>query len=225
MKQFLRYSLILTMAASGFMFAACQGEDGEPGPTGAQGEKGDKGDTGATGEDGIGFEEALQYGSITVQFKGIGPDNVAFDKTLDFDFCPPGPEAIRSSGIEQSEDAAFITLARYSGVKISDWRNYGTRNLVTFAFNKRATNEASSLQVGISVGLTTSDAKFFKISNNVDFAVSDENITGYSFNAVTGDLKFKFHDVLASEDNETGHDLEIIADINVKALQNLGGPK
>jgi hypothetical protein len=226
MKQFVKYSLTLAIAASGFIFAACEGEDGDPGAAGAQGDKGTKGDTGAEGENGIGFDEALQYGNIVMQLKGTRTDGVAFDEMIDFKFCPPGPDAIEASEVQQNESGSLsFSLARFNAVRVSDNSDYGTNSAVALYLNKSENDEESSLVIVLSVGIISDDAKFFRIYNDYSYPISEENLTDYSFNSVTSELKFKFHGVFPADENDTNHDLEVTANVNVKVLQNLVSPK
>lgn len=218
MKQLLKFGLIFTIATSGFMFTACEGEDGEPGVAGAQGEKGDVGDTGA---EGVGFNEALQYGNIVVQFKGTRADNVAFNKTIDFKFCPTGPDAANYSYASpyQTEGGAAIDfrIGRFNSVVVSDFSEGGSNSFVSFDFTKY--EEESYVDLDLNVGIVSDDMKFFTLWDDYSEIPFSEAVSEYSFNSVTSELKFKFHLVVPEESNSTGHELEISADVNTKVLQ------
>jgi hypothetical protein len=216
----LRFVLICTIASSALL-AACAGEDGDPGVAGTQGEQGDKGDAGADGENGVGYDESTQLGNIVVTFKGTRPDDEPFEKTFDFKFSPTGPDAadyaLTVPFDNEGSTGRYFYLQRYSSVVIVDFADYGTNNYVYFDFNKYDEDE-SYIVFYASVGFVSDDMKFFRISDN--FADDFSNVaTDYSFNSVTGELKFKYHAMMPADDNDTGHDLDVTADVNVKVLE------
>ncbi|MBT1686754.1 collagen-like triple helix repeat-containing protein [Dawidia soli] len=219
MKQLLTFGLICTIATSGFLFTACEGEDGEPGAAGPQGEKGDKGDA---GEDGVGFDEAVQYGNIVVQFKGARADGVAFNKTIDFKFSPTGPDAAYYSYATpyQTEGGAVteFRIQRFNSAVVSDYSEGGSNSSVAFHFNKYEEGE-SYIDLDLNVAIVSDDLKFFILGDDYYENTFSETVSEYSFNSVTSELKFTFHLVVPEENNSTGHELEITADVNTKVLQ------
>ncbi|MBT1708102.1 hypothetical protein KK062_07705 [Fulvivirgaceae bacterium PWU5] len=220
MKQLLKFGLMFTIATSGLMFTACEGEDGDPGAVGPQGEKGDKGDT---GEQGLGFDEAVQYGNIAVQFKGTRADNVTFNKTIDFKFCPTGPDASYYSYASpyQTEGGTSVTefrIERFNSVVVSDDSEGGSNSSIRFRFNKYE-EEESYIDLDLNVAIVSDDMKFFTLWDDYSEITFSEVVSEYSFNSVTSELKFKFHLIVPEESNSTGHDLEITADVNTKVLQ------
>jgi hypothetical protein len=227
MKQLLKFGLIFTIATSGLLFTACQGEDGDPGAVGPQGDKGDKGDT---GEEGVGFDEATQYGNITVQFKGTRIDNKAFDQTVNFKFSPIGPDAANASGVwdYNNEDGSGteFNLSRYNSAIVS--YSEGSSNSY-FQLNYIKLDEGDSyVRLGTNVAIVSDDMKFFSLYRYL-YASSfsaEETVTEYDFNSATGTLKFKFKAVIPANGdyNNTGHELEISADVNVIVLQSIQIP-
>lgn len=219
MKQLLTFGLICTIAISGLLFTACEGEDGEPGATGAQGEKGDKGDA---GEDGVGFDEAVQYGNISVQFKGTRMDGVAFNKTIDFKFCPTGPDAAYHSYASPYEtEGGAVTefrIIRFSSAVMTDNSEGGSNNSIDFHLSKYEENE-SYIELDLNTAIVSDDLKVFTLYDDFSEILFSETVSEYSFNSVTSELKFKFHFVVPEDNNSTNHELEITADVNTKVLQ------
>jgi hypothetical protein len=221
MKQLLTFGLIFTMATSGLLFTACEGEDGEPG---AIGDKGDKGDTGDTGANGVGFDEATQYGNVVVRYKGTRIDDVAFDQTVDFKFSPIGPDVTYTSSVweyesEGGETETDFDITRYNSAIISP--SEGSNSYIDIDYD-RYSNGGDYLQFNTYVAIISSDRKFFRLNQYFGLDAS-EAVTEYNFNSATGELKFKFHVLVPANDeyNRTGHEIDITADVNVKVFTSL----
>lgn len=221
MKKLIKFGLIFTMAATGFVFTACQ--DGEPGPTGTQGEKGEKGDVGDTGANGDGYDELTPYGNIVVRYKGTRTDDVAFDKTIDFKFSPVGPDVSDFSRVwewEEGSTGRTFQAERYSSPAVVN--GYGTNNYAGFWFPRPDDQEEDyEIYVYSYTSILSDDMKFFALDLGQYFSVA-ETITDYSFTSATGELKFKFHVVIPANQNETNHELDIAADVNVKVVSAIG---
>lgn len=226
MKQLIKIGFIFTIATSGLIFTAC--EDGDPGIAGAQGEKGEKGDTGNTGENGVGYTEATQYGNIVVQYKGIRPDDVPFDKTINFKYAISGPDVMYTSVWDNNNDGTDLefNVYRYSSAVTSDNYEGGSNSSVGFTLRQIVGNEQESyIQISNNVAIISDDFKVFRLySGENQFSIS-ETVSGYSFNSPTGELKFKFNTTFPADENATGHDLEITADVNVKVVEALDTPR
>lgn len=217
MKQLLTFGLIFTIATSGFLFTACEGEDGEPGPAG------EKGDTGANG---VGFDETTQYGNIVVRYKGTRIDNAAFDKTIDYKFSSTGPDLANTSAVWQYSGEGDVTttefdINRYSAPFVSYGEGSSNSNIRLHYYHN--SNGDSYVEMSTYVAIISDDMKFFNLSFwNYGYDASDV-ITDYAFTAATGDVKFKFKTVIPANDegNNTGHDIEITADVTAKVLQGV----
>jgi hypothetical protein len=220
MKKLLRFGLICTIASSALLIASCAGEDGDPGATGAQGEKGDTGDTGTDGEDGAGYEDATRYGNILVKFAGLRPDDKPFEQTIDFKFGVSGPDAQDYSYVYQVEGEGGMgynfSATRYSAAAIVDNPDYSTNNSIYISGYKYDVGE-STVYLEMNIGFVTDDMKFFRVDDAFS-TTFEESVTDYSFTSATGELKFHLHFV--GESADTGHELDITADVNVTVLQS-----
>ncbi|MBT1708101.1 hypothetical protein KK062_07700 [Fulvivirgaceae bacterium PWU5] len=227
MKQLIKFGFIFTIFTSGLIFTAC--EDGEPGIAGAQGEKGENGDLGDTGENGVGYTEATQYGNIVVQYKGTRPDDVPFDKTINFKYAIDGPDVRYTSNVwDNNNDGTDLEFGvyRYSSAVTLDNYESGSNNYVGFRLRQTTLEgEESYIQIFNNVAIISDDFKFFTLyTSENQFSVS-ETLSGYSFTSATGELKFKFNTTLPADGNATGHELEITADVNVKVIEDVDTPK
>lgn len=229
MKQLIKLGLIFTIATAGLIFTAC--EDGEPGIAGAQGGKGEKGDTGDNGENATGYSEATQYGAIAIRYKGIRIDNVPFDKTINFKYAPTGPDLTGNSTVwdyNYDQTDLEFSVFRHSSVVISERGADGGGSNNTVGFMLRVFDDGereSYIQIFNNVAIISDDFKFFTlfIGEN-QFSVS-ETVSDYSFNSATGELKFKFETTFPANENPTGHELTLSADVNVKVLENVESPR
>jgi hypothetical protein len=225
MKKIINYSLILAVAASAFMFTAC--EDGDPGVSGPQGEQGTKGDTGDAGDDGLGFGEAAQYGNIVVTFKGTRIDDQPFEKTLNFKFAVQGPDLAEDSYVSKYDNEGNtgfdFSATRFHSVVVPDETMNGSNSNAGFDFSMPddGNQEGLIIRFGVNVGIVSDDFKYFLLDHSREYQI-DETVTEYSFNAATGELKFKFNTISPADDNDTDHALEITADVNVKVVENIG---
>jgi hypothetical protein len=219
MKNFIKLSLIFSVAAaSGFFFTACQ--DGEPGPSGTQGEKGVKGDAGDTGANGVGYDDFPSYGNIVMRYQGTRIDGVAFDKTIDFKFAPSGIDASQYSGVfdwTEGSPGRTFQIDRYSLPAIV--HGYTASNAVGVWYSRPDDEEEEAyLSVYSYTSIYSDDMKFFRLGLYLEYPPS-ETVTEYSFNSATGELAFKFHAVVPADQNETDHDLDLTADVNVKVMK------
>ncbi|MBT1686753.1 collagen-like triple helix repeat-containing protein [Dawidia soli] len=227
MKQLIKIGLMFAIAASGFMFTAC--EDGDPGIAGAQGEKGEKGDAGDTGENGVGYNEATQYGNISVQYKGVRADDVPFDKTINFKYAISGPDVMYTSAVwDYNYDETDLEFAvyRFSSAVTADNYEGGSNNRVGFTL--RAFNDGereSYIQIFNNVAIISDDFRVFTLYTGENQFPTSETVSDYSFNSATGALKFKFDATFPADQNPTGHELTISADVNVKVVENVDTPK
>ncbi len=231
MKQVLKFGLMLSIAFSGMMFTGCSGEDGDPGvmgDTGAEGDKGDtgdKGDKGDQGDDGVGLEDELKYGSITVTYTGTRPDEVAFTKTIVYKFTPIGAnDLMEYSGASMNEEtgADEYRVMRFLGtvddvyqenyIHLNLIREIGEGDAVVYSFD----------DFEVYSNITTDDFKFFVITDDFNAYASEAGITGFSYNTATGALQFASEFTVIGEDNDTGFDLTVSATVDVKVFQNIG---
>jgi hypothetical protein len=235
MKQLLKFGAILTIATSGLMFTACEGEDGDPGAKGDKGDQGDagsKGDKGDKGDNGEGFDEAVQYGNIVVQFTGTRRDGVDFDQTVDYKFAPlgtgsgEGPSLIGSSyGYTDGENYSAFNVGRFLG-SVDD---YYDQSRIIVNFNRYLSEgndivfETNTLE--LHNAFTTEDYKYFRIDGDFGGYISAENYSDYSYNPETGSLKFKINATIPGEDNQTGNDLIVSITADAKVLQEVDYPK
>jgi hypothetical protein len=214
------------VAISGFMFSACQGEDGEPGATGPQGEKGDKGDT---GEQGVGFDESTTLGNIVVRYKGTRADNVPFDETIDFKFAPTGPNAVEYSyasrfSVNDGFTGYEFGVARVDAPMVTPDSEGSNNNLAGFRITKYdGTEMESTVQLYSTVIFASDDMKYFTLNVGENNTSISDAITDFSFSSVTGELKFKFEWLLPANmgNNQTGHPIEFTADVDVKVFQDI----
>jgi hypothetical protein len=230
MKQIIKFGLMLTVATTGFLFTGC-GEDGDPGVAGDQGEQGDKGDTGDTGAHGVGYDEAVQYGNVVVQYTGTRPDNVAFNETVDYKYAPlgtgdgEGTSLLDNSSGYADGDYSSFRVGRFVG-SVDD---YYAQSRVIINF-ERYPDEGEVLQfqtysLNLDAAFTTSDYKYFKIQGNFSGFVSTENYSDYSYTPETGSLKFKINVTIPAEDNDTRNELTVSVTVDVKVFQNVETPR
>jgi hypothetical protein len=222
MKQVLKFGLMFSIAFSSMMFTGCTGEDGDPGAigeTGAQGDKGDKGDNG------VGLEDELKYGSITITYTGTRPDEVAFTKTITYKFAPIGAYDLlewSGTGINGETGADEYKVMRFLG-SVDDvyQENYINLNL------ERGVGEGDAIvynfdDFDVYSNITTDDFKYFVIDDEFRSYASEAGVTGFSYTAATGALKFASEFTVPGESNDTGFDLKVSATVDVKVFQNIG---
>jgi hypothetical protein len=226
MQQLLKFGLIFTIATSGLVFSACDGEDGDPGAAGSKGEKGDKGDI---GDQGAGFDEAVQYGHIVVRYTGTRSDGLAFDETVDYRFAPLSPndddeesDLFYNSGTISEENVRAFRVGRFLGsIDDSDDRSSVTVGLMRALEGDKEQFDLFDLL--LEAALTTDDYKYFSIRQNIAEFVSSEDISEYSYTPTTGSLKVKIDTTLPGENNETGNELTLSITVDATVFENLQG--
>ncbi|MBT1686752.1 hypothetical protein [Dawidia soli] len=222
MKKVLKFGLMLSIAFSGMMFTGCEGEEGDPGATGAAGEKGDKGDK---GDDGVGLEDELKYGSITVTYTGTRPDEVAFTKTITYKFAPIGANDLieySGSGINEETGADQYRVMRFLGSVDDVYQE----NYINLRLN-RAVGEGDAIVYSFNdfevySNITTDDFKYFIINGEFNSYASEAGVTGFSYDPATGALKFASEFTVPGENNDTGFDLNVSTTVDAKVFQNIG---
>jgi hypothetical protein len=225
MQQLLKFGLIFTIAASGLVFTACDGEDGDPGAAGAKGENGGKGDT---GDQGAGFDEAVQYGHIVVQYTGTRSDGIDFNETLDYRFAPLGPSddndfgLFNNSGTASNEDTRAFRVGRFLG-SVDDSNGQSSVTVGIIRSTEGDEEKLGMFTLLVDAALTTDDYKYFSISQDITRFISPEDISGYSYTPTTGSLKVKIDTTIPGENNETGNELTLSITVDATVFENLQG--
>lgn len=229
MKQLLTFGLICTIATSGLLFTACQGEDGDPGATGPQG---DKGDAGAKGDNGEGYDEAVQYGNIVVQYSGTRPDGIDFSKTVDYKFAPlgtgqgEGPNLYGNSyASPDGENYTAFGVGRFLG-SVDDYYDQSGSTIRFSRYLDEGNNivfETNALE--LHNAFATDDYKYFRIDGDFQGYINSEDYSDFSYTPETGSLKFKINVEIPGEDNSTGYDLTLSITADVKVFQYVDFPR
>ncbi|WP_103865833.1 collagen-like protein [Aquimarina sp. I32.4] len=207
---------------------SCEGEDGENGIdgvngiSGVDGSNGANGQNGANGENGVGFDELTKYGKIILDIAGTRSDNVAFAHTAELKFIHND-----SGNNEVFYDAPNIGFSVTRFVNSPDSREDSSVRLFLFVNDAGLPTQNFGFNVRFDdYSVISDDLKYFDIHDTYgqsDLGVSDANITGYSFDEATNNLRCTFMMTVAGTNNITGNDMIISGTVDVIVLENLGG--
>lgn len=167
-------------------------------------------DDGKDGLDGIEFDGLTEYGSVKITISGKRSDGIAFNETVEFPY---------SSIITEDGSSVFVEngtrgfeIMRYQAVPNTD-----DNTSYVSLLSPETTPGTLLTYVGLSVSFTTADFKYFTVSF---YNLMDEP-TGYSYDEKTGALKYRVSGVIPASQNETGYDLSLTADVDVKVFPKI----
>lgn len=199
---------ILFMAS--LLLAGCK--DGDPGPTGQTGATGTAGATGAkgtTGTTGLGFDNSVKDGNVAVTLSGKNPSNVDFTSLLDFKYSLDGGSPADDAKVTTDNDGTkTFYVVRYLGAVDEHYNN----DYIQIEFQVTSAG-VITLDYLYVTGVVINGKDYFGISEGDDGNVT---LTGYSYDATTGHLKFNFT-MTATSSYSTGYDLAVsgVASVNV----------
>ncbi len=167
-------------------------------------------DDGKNGLDGTEFDGLTEYGSVKMTLSGKRSDGIAFNETVEFPYSSIIADDGSSVFVENGRRA--FEIMRYQAVPNTD------DNTSYVSLDSHETTPGTLLSyVGLSVSFTTADFKYFNISF---YNVMDQP-TEYSYDEKTGALKYRVSGVIPASQNETGYDLTVSADVDVKVFATI----
>ncbi|GAA4276908.1 hypothetical protein [Aquimarina mytili] len=220
------YLKSIAICALGMLLTNCEGEDGINGINGLDGENGIDGIAGINGENGVGFDELTQFGSITITFEGIRPDDVAFLDTAEFKYTAiEGDQLDENSSVEVSDSEISFDAVRFLSAP-DDVYQETLVELDLDITNPGQDDEAIDFSLEVDdYAIISDDFKYVVIDDgefsNTDAGVTNFVITNYSFNEDTHNLVFSFSFDVAGDSNETGNDLSISGEVDIIVLEEV----
>ncbi len=228
----------MMMVTTVVFFNSCK--EGPVGEIGPKGETGDQGPTGATGadgaagidgENGYGYEEALESGYIALVLEGTRPDDVAFEDSLVFQFCPIEMVPYLSTYYyDELNDQYEFYLTRFidNNQEVNLRSDPSTKIIqIGFVYDGENISVEGASYTEDAVTLVFDDYKIFSIDfydNPLDYLEAD-GITNYSFDPETGKVTLKLDIVVPNTVNNTGNELHMVAYINAVVYKNLNPDK
>jgi hypothetical protein len=172
--------------------------------------------SGCNGEDGDpapGVEEATQAGNIVMTFTGTY-EGKAFSRTVDYKYAPAGAPY----GSIWRTDANELIIAEVMREALPN-----SREAAGFALYLEDSNPRLR-HILATAFITVADRKAFFISPTRDYVYEYAEVSDYSFNSSTGELKAKYAYTCAAGEygNITESDINITVDIHVTLTQLLG---
>ncbi|MBS9460774.1 hypothetical protein KIM67_00010 [Flagellimonas sp. 389] len=206
----------------------CQGADGTDGTNGEDGENGTNGENGT---DGVGLEDMLKYGSITVNLQGTRPDGMAFTDAEVFRYTPVDgddidtynsvvPTAVGPDVEYQFEIRRFLSTpdevyqVAYVDISISI-TNPGEPSEV---FNQATVQLNNYAVIG-------NDNKYFVLDDdpydNDGPGISGFMIMDVAFDTTTNNLAFNYSFTVAAANNDSENDLDVSGSVDVFVLEQI----
>ncbi|WP_318344028.1 hypothetical protein [Flagellimonas baculiformis] len=223
--------IFMAMAAVALSLASCS--DGEDGTNGVNGRGGIDGANGADGQDGIDGQdgrgsEFTKYGDISLNLEGTRADGIPFQDSALFKcmFVGADPYNIEYSNtvhtfthLVGNKPVHRFRVARFLSVP-DDWYQ---ENLMYFDLSVAHLGgdeqEVLSFEYLIhQYAVIGDDSKYFVIDHSYDHNdLSDLNIDGLVFDETKDNrLTFSYSFSLPGNYNETGHELHISGNVDVK---------
>jgi hypothetical protein len=227
----------------------CKGDAGDPGPAGAPGTNGADG---ADGTNGVGFDDAVSRGGVTVYLDGTRPDGVAFKDTLNFAYSSSNL-GNSSSYFDAPADSDVETgIQRYLGYNgqndNSAWTWVGTEVWFNSApATKKDTSKYIDFEVYAPVTFPK-EGKYFQLVIGacyngcyddayfgIDYAndgtaqsytgnVSDSTFTGYKYDTISGGLQYKSKFTVPDYGNSTGYSLKVTVVTDATVYRTIYNP-
>ncbi len=177
------------------------------------------------GKDGVGFEELVKFGDVKLTLTGVRPDDVSFSKTTAFKFTSvEGSDYSSSNSVQPNGSDLTFNILRY----LSSPDDVFQESTVSFSLNVTdaglATEalELNSFRIE-NFAVVGDDLKYFVLSDSYDTTSPSTNIqiTNYSFNDTTNELKFSFSFDVPALNNDSDHDLNVKGEVKVIVLEEI----
>jgi hypothetical protein len=173
----------------------------------------------------IGLNDATKYGFIKLTLEGFRPDGEAYEVTKNFKFASStGP--YNSSSVNTYVDGDTyrdFDVARFIGPineSLDGEENSVDLNLyVNEGDSEEDEPDFVESGFGIETAVTTSDKKFFYVSEYI--GIDSEDVTSYKYNPETGKLSFKFTKTLTAQENNSGFPLTVTVNVNATVFEEL----
>nr|WP_297787744.1 hypothetical protein [uncultured Allomuricauda sp.] len=185
---------------------------------------------GADGIDGVGLEEMIQYGSISLNLNGTRTDGIPFESFDTFRFTPIGTfswiEDVNRVNIEESEDNIIYTFsaARFLSSPDDVYNDGGVHFYGEFANLGEPSEELLEASIDIDYTIFTNDNKYFtmnEIFHSGGVGVSDFEFTDFVFNSESNNLSFSYSFEVLAANNSTGNPLTVSGDVDVYLLEQV----
>ena len=196
------------------------GVDGADGINGSDGVDGD-GVDGADGEDGLGLNDLAKFGAISLNLSGTRPDEVEFAHESTLKFVPNRSEG---NSVRFQDNNIIFDLHRFLGTPDSHLAS--SVRLMLQINDAGLETQNYAFNIGFNdYKIIFDDLKFmtmYSSFNQGQTGVTNFEITDYSFDDTTNNLKFSFSLDVAGANNPTEHDISISGTVDTIVLEQLG---
>ncbi|WP_130735066.1 hypothetical protein [Flavobacterium sp. J27] len=182
-------------------------------------------DDGKDGENGVGFDELTKFGVVKLTLTGVRPDEVPFSKTTAFKFTSvEGSDYNSSNSVQPSGSNLTFNILRY----LSSPDDVFQESTVSFSLDVTDAGLATqaldlnSFRIE-NFAVVGDDLKYFVLSDSYNTTSTSANfqISNYTFNDATNELKFTFSFDVPASDNDSEHDMKVKGEVNVIVLEEI----
>ena len=217
--------IFISLLTLGLGLVSCSdGEDGLPGPNGdpglagADGNPGDPGTDGNDGSNGVGYDEMVQYGSVTIHLEGIRPDAIPFEYATEFKFSNTEVH----DGIHVSNNTTNLYHAKFLGNPDETYQNTYQATALSIVNLGEANEAFTHFTYTISnLAVVGDDNKYFVLHLEFGQADPTDIIQDFVFDPSENHLTYTYSFVVNSENNTSGHDLTVSGEVDVYLLDEL----
>lgn len=227
---------IVCIACLSIFFVNCEAEDGAQGPNGLNGIDGTDGINGVDGidgENGVGFEELTQFGSISLTLNGTRFDtNEAFTDTKTLAFTAIDANSLidhNSFTVESTPvQSTNFNLLRFLNTPDDDSQEFTTEigfNVINLGTDTQEFQFTIELN---EYNIVFEDLVVLQMNNTFDNQGEEEpmsnlSITNFNFNEGTQNLTFSFSFDVDGANNDSTNDLTISGEVDVIVLKAIPG--
>lgn len=219
--------IFITLLTLGLGLVSCSdGEDGLPGPNGdpglagADGNPGDPGTDGNDGSNGVGYDEMVQYGSVTVNLEGIRPDGELFENAVEFKFT--SKDEFLLDGINLLDNVTSLSHVRFLSTPDNAYQNTFQTSELSVANLGEADESFTNFIYTISnFAVVGEDNKYFVLHLEFGQADPSDIVQDFVFDPAENHLTYTYSFVVNSENNTSGHDLNVSGEVDVYLLDEL----
>lgn len=235
----LKFSKFLFIAFLGLAIGSCSPEDGINGTNGIDGKdgigidgkdgvgidgkdgiNGVDGKDGVDGANGLGFDDLVKYGSITTTISGTRPDGVAFEQNNKFSYTSAGANYTQNNVYKDGSDLDFY-FRRFLSVPDDVYQDVSTTIGFKFENSQPVITEFEVQELKV---FSATDNKYFRLDADPSNFENME-ITGYSFDSATNNLKFTYSFTIDENDNNSsGYDLNVTGVVDVILFEEIAVP-
>lgn len=211
----------------------CRGMDGTNGTNGENGTNGTNGEDGGDGNDGangLGLEDMLKFGSISMNLEGVRPDDVAFTDEETFRYMPVEGDDIDDYNLVITtiigEDTEYeFKIRRFLSSPDATYQNTNVDIELTITNPGEPGELITKFIFEIDrYAVIGNDNKYFVLDgayeNDQQEEVTDYFIiTEVSFDTSTNNLQFSYSFTVDADGNDSGHELDVSGNVDVFVLE------